>query len=230
MARLFITPREYNFISDITKEIIKDVVGQKIIYYPISEIKTKTHGVYNEALKKVFDNPIILDALVNNEFQSETKIDKFGVDAQYRIEVYLQHRDLVEKGIEVNIGDFFSFGENFYEITERNFMRNMYGAPEHKDGIRLIGVKSRQGLFDAPIIGPTDISYTDPDAVQTVFVQQRGKEKDENENPTGDVRDLVKNGVLDEPLTGPKEVSPAGDGNSNTGSGFNKGSSFYDED
>lgn len=228
MARLFITPREYNFISDITKEIIKDVVGQKIIYYPISEIKTKTHEVYNEALRKVFDNPIVLDALVNNEFQTETKIDKFGVDAQYRIEVYLQHRDLVEKGISVNIGDFFSFAENFYEITERNFMRNMYGAAEHKDGIRLIGVKSRQGLFVAPIVGPTDISYTDPDAVQETFVQQRGEEKDENENPTGDVRDLVKNGVLDPPLTGPKEVSPKGDGGASTTT-YYEGSSFYDE-
>jgi hypothetical protein len=231
MARLFITPREYNFISDITKEIIKDVVGQKIIYYPISEIKTKTHEIYNEALKKVFDNPIVLDALVNNEFQTETKIDKFGVDAQYKIEVYLQHRDLVEKGISVNIGDFFSFAEIFYEITERSFMRNMYGAAEHKDGIRLIGVKSREGLFTAPIVGPTDISYTDPDAVQTTFVQQRGEAKDENENPTGDVRDLVKNGVLDAPLTGPKEVSPKGDASgTNTGSAYYTGSSFYDED
>lgn len=223
MARLFITHRELNFISDITKELIKDVVGQKIVYYPISEIKTKTHGVYNEALKKIFDNPIVLDALVDNNFQTETKIDKFGVDAQYKVEAFIQHRDLVEKGISVNIGDFFSFGENFYEITDRTFMRNIYGMPEHKDGVKLVGTKSRQGLFDAPINGPTDISYTDPDAVQETFVQQRGEEKDENGDPTGDVRDLVKSGVLDPPLTGKKEVSPSGD---STGAG----SAFYDED
>ena len=222
MARLFITPREVNFISDITKEIVKDVIGQRIIYYPISELKTKTHGVYNEALKKVWDNPIIIDALVNNEFQSETRIDKFGVDAQYKVEVYLQHRDLVEKGISVNIGDFFSYGDIFYEITERNFMRNIYGMPEHKDGVRIIGTKSRQAQFEAPIIGPTDISYSDPDAVQNVFVQQRGVDNDPN-NPNGDVRDLVKNGVLDGPLTGPKEVSEKGDST-------DAGSSFYDED
>lgn len=223
MARLFITPRELNFISDITKELIKDVVGQKIIYYPISEIRTKTHEVYNEALKKIFDNPIVLDALVDNNFQTETKIDKFGVDAQYKIEVFIQHRDLVEKGISVNIGDFFSFGENFYEITDRTFMRNIYGMPEHKDGVKLVATKSRQGLFDAPLNGPTDISYTDPDAVQEKFVQQRGEEKDENGDLTGDVRDLVKNGVLDPPLTGAKEVSPSGDKT-------NAGSAFYDED
>ena len=224
MARLFITPRELNFISDITKEIIKDVVGQKIIYYPISEIKTKTHEVYNEALKKIFDNPIIIDALVNNEFQTSTKIDKFGIDAQYQIEVYIQHRDLVDKGINVNIGDFFSFSDVFYEITERNFMRNIYGMAEHKDGVRLVGTKSRQGLFVAPLIGPTDIKYTDPDAIQDVFVQQRGFKYDKKTGDlTGDVRDLVREGVLDEPLTGQKEVSDLGDPD-------DVGNAFYGED
>jgi hypothetical protein len=223
MARLFITPRELNFISDITKELIKDVVGQKIYYFPVSEIKTQVHEIYNESLKKIFDSPIELDALVDNNFQSDTKIDQFGVDAQYKVEVFIQHRDLVEKGINVSIGDFFSFGQVFYEITEKTFMRNIYGMPEHKDGVKLIGTRARVGQFDAPIFGPTDISNTDADAVQETFVQQRGFELNAAEEPTGDVRDLVRNGVLDRPLSGPKEVSPAGDA---TGAG----SAFYDED
>jgi len=222
MSRLFITPRELNFISDITKEIIKDVVGQKIYYYPISELKTKTHGVYNEALQKVYDNPIALDALVDNNFQSDTKIDKFGIDAQFKIEVYLQHRDLVDKGINVSIGDFFSFSDVFYEITERVFMRNIYGLPEHKDGVKLIGTKSREGLFKAPTLGPTDISRPESDAVQNEFHQQRGEALDANGEVTGDKRDLVESGVLDKPLTGPKEVSPSGDPQ-------RVGSAFYDE-
>jgi len=222
MARLFITPRELNFISDITKELIKDVVGQKVFLYPISELKTKSHGVYNEALQKVYDNPIALDALVDNNFQTDTKIDKFGIDAQYKIEVYVQHRDLIDKGLNVNIGDFFSFSDVFYEITERVFMRNIYGLPEHKDGVKLVGVKAREGLFKAPTYGPTDISRPDADAVQQTFVQQRGEAVDEQGNLTGDKRDLITNGVLDKPLTGPKEVSEKGD---STGAG----SSFYDE-
>jgi len=222
MARLFITPRELNFISDITKELIKDVVGQKIYYYPISETRTKSHGIYNEALQKIYDNPIAIDCLIDNNFQADTKIDKFGVDAQFKIEVFVQHRDLVDKGINVNIGDFFSFSDVFYEITERVFMRNIYGMPEHKDGVKLIGVKAREGLFKAPTLGPTDIRYTDPEAVQTEFEQQRGEEFDAKGEATGDKRDLVENGVLDKPLTGPKEVSEKGD---STGAG----SSFYDE-
>ena len=84
MARLFITPREINFISDLTKEIVKDVIGQKIYYYPISETKTQSHEVYDEALQKVFDNPIVVEALVNAQFQNETKITKFGIDSNLR--------------------------------------------------------------------------------------------------------------------------------------------------
>ncbi len=223
MARLFLTTRELNFISDITKELIKDVVGQKVYYYPINEAKTKTDEVYNEALKKVFDNPIALDALVDARFQSDTKIDQFGIDAQFKIEVFLQHRDLVEKGIAVAIGDFFSFSDVFYEVTERVFMRNIYGLAEHKDGVKLIGTKARDGQFKALTIGPTDISRPDADAVQTTFHQQRGQAVNAD-GPTGDVRALQDPAVVGLPITGAKEVSPRGD---KDGSGT---SAFYDEE
>lgn len=225
MARLFITPRELNFISDITKEIIKDVIGQKIYYYPVSETKTRTHGIYNESLEKVVDGPIIVDALVDNNFQSDTKIDTFGVDAKFKIEVYIQHRDLVEKGINVNIGDFFSFSDVFYEITERVFMRNIYGLPEHKDGVKLVATKAREGQFQAPTLGPTDISRPEPDAVQKTFEQQRGRATN-SEGETGDVRDLVKAGVLEPSLTGPKQVSEKGAAEDNS----HYESSFYDDE
>jgi hypothetical protein len=224
MSRLFITPRELNFFSDIAKEVIKDIAGQVIYYYPISELKTKTHGVYNESLEKVFDNPIILDALVDSHFQSDTKIDSFGVDKKFKLEVFVQYRDLVEKGINVQIGDFFSFSDIFYEITENIILRNIGGLPEHKDGIKLVGTKAREGQFKTAILGPTDISYSDDTAVQKTFVQQRGRVENAN-GPTGDVRDLVKAGVLDESITGPKEVSERGAVSDDS----HHGSSFYDE-
>jgi hypothetical protein len=72
------------------------------------------------------------------------------------------------------------------------------------------------------IFGPTSEAYTDSDAVQDTFVQQRGYEHN-NKGETGDVRELRKRGVLDDPISGPKEVSSRGD---STG----VGSSFYDED
>jgi len=222
MSRLFITPRELNFISDITKELIKDVVGQKIYYYPINENKTKVDGVYNESSVKVFDAPIALDALVDAHFQQETKISQFGVDQQYKLEVFLHYRDLVDKGIDVQIGDHFSFSDIFYEVTDQVIMRNIYGLPEHKDGIKLTGIKSRDSQFQAKVIGPTDISRPESDAVQTTFHQQRGQESNAD-GPTGDVRNLQVETVLDKPITGAKEVSPRGD------TEHSGASAFFDE-
>ncbi len=231
MSRLFLTQREMNFISDITKELIKDVVGLKIYYYPINEAKTQTEGPYNEALKKVFDNPIAIDCLVDTNFQTETVTNQFGIDSQFKIEVYVQHRDLSDKGISLTIGDFFSFSDVFYEITEKVFMRNIYGMPEHKDGVKLIGTKAREEQFKALILGPTDVSKPDPGAVQTFFQQQRGQPTvteqingETVEMPTGDVRDLQNPNVLGPPITGAKEISPQGD------SEHSGVSAFYDED
>jgi hypothetical protein len=223
MGRLYLTPREFNFISDITKELIKDVVGQKIYYYSINENKTRTDEIYNEAVRKVFDGPILLDCLVDTHFQADTKTSQFGVDPQFKIEVYLQWRDLVDKNIQPSIGDFFSFSDVFYEVTERVFMRNIYGMPEHKDGVKLIGTKARETQFKALTLGPTDVSRPEPDAVQVEFHQQRGEKLDEKGQPTGDIRDLQTDDVLGKPITGAKETSPKG-------GEFPGDSSFYDED
>lgn len=225
MSRLFITQREVNFISDITKEIMKDVIGQKIYYYPISELKTKVHGVYGEATEKIFDNPIIVDAIVDANYQQDTRIGSFGVDAQFKIEVFVQYRDLVEKGINLSIGDFFSFSDIFYEITDTTVLKNIYGLPEHKGGIRIVGTKAREGQFKTILLGPTDISNTDPSAVQTEFEQQRGYAEN-SEGQTGDKRDLVDAGVLDKPLSGKRQVSEKGALSDNS----HYASSFYDED
>lgn len=222
MARLFVSQRELNYISDITKEIIKDVIGQKVYYYPISETKSQVHGVYNESIKKVFDNPIILDAIVDTNFQTDTKMDQFGIDTQYRLEIFVQYRDILEKGIQLSIGDYFSFSEIFYEISELNYTRYIHGMPDHLDGVKLVGTRVRKSQFDVYPIGPTDISHADPDAIQTLFEQQRGVTHN-SDGPTGDVRDLVKNGTLEPPISPPREVSHRG-GSAKTGS------AFYDED
>jgi len=220
MARLFITEREMNFINDIMKEVVKDVIGQKIYYFSISEIKSRVHDVYEEAPNKIFENPVELDALVKYSGQ-EVKTNRFGSEEYYNIECYIQERDLIDKQIDVREGDFFSYGETFFEIIKAPRSDVIFGQIEHKSYVTVSGKQARKGQFIAKVFGPTSEAYSDPDAVQTTFVQQRGF--DENRlGKTGDVRDLQRTGVLDAPLTGPAEVSPSGDPE-------NVGSAFYDE-
>jgi hypothetical protein len=220
MARLFVTERELNFINDIMKEVVKDVIGQKIYYYSISEIKSRVHDVYEEAPNKIFENPIEIDALVKYSGQ-EVKTNRFGSEEYYNIECYIQERDLIDKQIDVREGDFFSYGETFFEIIKAPRSDVIFGQIEHKSYVTVSGKQARKGQFITKVFGPTSEAYSDPDAVQTTFVQQRGFEENRL-GKTGDVRDLQRTGVLDAPLTGPAEVSPSGDPE-------NVGSAFYDE-
>lgn len=223
MARLFITPRELDFISDITKEIIKDVIGQKIYYYSINVLKTDVHDIYQEAPEKIFERPLQLEALV--EFLPEqVRTNKFGSEEIYDVKAWVHYRDLLDKGIKLSEGDFFSFGDIFFEVVKFTFDDIIYGEVEHATGYEILGKEARRSQFISKIFGPTDESYSDPDAVQDVFVQQRGWPTNKM-GETGDVRDLQKKGVLERPITRPHEVSPR------ESSGRKAGSAFYsDED
>lgn len=220
MARLFLTPREINFMNDISKELVKDVVGQKIFLYQISEIKSNVHDIYEEAQDKIFDNPISLDCLVKFEPQ-QIKTDNFGSEEYSSITVFVQSRDLLDKGIDILEGDFFSYGELFFEIVTAPTTETIYGQIEHDAYTTLTGKQARKGQFFAKIFGPTSEANSDPDAVQDDFYQQRGFSQNK-EGDTADVRDLRKQGVLEEPITGPKEVSDRG-----TSGGAGNG--FYNE-
>ena len=221
MARLFISKREIDFINDTAKEIVKDVIGQKIFYFPISEVKSDVHDVYEESINKIFENPIEIEALVKYEPQ-EIRANRFGSEEFFSIEAYIQRRDLLDKGIEIKEGDFFSYGTVFFEVIRAPDSNTIYGQVEYKSFITVTGRQARRGQFDSFVFGPTDEKYTDDGAVTETFVQQRGYNANRL-GKTGDTRELQKKGVLENPISTPSEVSEKGD---STGAG----SSFYGDD
>lgn len=208
MARLFITSREIDFISDITKELIKDVVGSRIFYYSVSETKSHVHDLYLEAPEKVFEHPLEIESLV--EYEPETvKTDVFGTEMTYDIKVWIHERDMIDREIQLSQGDFFSYGDVFFEVVKMTTLDNNYGQIEHLLGYELYGRQARQTQFTSRVFGPTHELYADADAVQETFVQQRGFPNNKL-GETGDVRTLQKKQILDAPISGPKETSPRG--------------------
>lgn len=219
MSRLFITQREINFISDITKEVVSDVVGQKIYYFPISEIKTRVHDVYNESPEKVFDNPIELKCLVDSP-SNETEMNAFGPERLFKLEVFVQMRDIIDRGINIDLGDFVQYGSRMFEIEKVVQIRNIFGQVENNDGIKLVCNQSRESQFKAKFFGPTELQYSDPNAKQDTFVQTRGFDVVDDKE-THDRRAMQENGVLDKPISGPARV--------NHDKTPETGSTFYDE-
>ena len=214
MARLFITPREIDFISDITKEITKDVIGQVIYYYKVRVDLANPHDVYDEMLDRVFDPPIEIDARIQWN-PSDIKQDRFGHEKTKKCEVYLHFRDILDRDIKLSEGDFFSFGEHFYEITGIKKDKLIFGQVEHVSGYVLSAVQARIGLINKQINGPTSEEYTDSDAIQNTFVQQRGN------SDKGDKRQLVSDEILTSPISNPKSVKQSSN---------NKKSSFYGDE
>lgn len=221
MPRLFTTEREIDFISDLTKEIIKDVAGQVIYYYPISTVKTQVHEVYGEATQKMFDDPIQIEVLVDWK-TAEPLTDRFGYDELTTLELYIHARDMYDKGIQLAEGDFFSFGSRFFEVSSAVADQVIHGQIEYITGWKLTGVQARKGQFESLLLGPTSEEFSDEDAVQDTFAQQRGNEYNQL-GETGDRRALRDNGTLEAPIEGTREVSKKGS------EGTNTGSSFYDE-
>jgi hypothetical protein len=206
MARLFVTPREIDFISDLTKELTKDVSGQKIYYYRVREDYTKTHDVYEESQNKVFDQPIEVDARVEY-LPEEIRTNRFGTERFYTVNAFIHERDMIDRNLDIKMGDYFSYGEIFFEITSAIAEVTMFGQIEHLVGMKIIGKQARMGLIDMQPLGPTNQKYTDdPESDQKTFVQQRGF-SDNGEKYTDDTRSLVTNGKLSAPLSLPIDVS-----------------------
>lgn len=197
MSRLFIGHREQSFISDITKEFTKDIMGQYITLFPVSAVHTMIDPTYDEAVVKVWENPIKLDALVGQPEQAFTN-SHFGIDRQMTLEVMLHPRDLFDKNILVHAGDFLVYGNDTYEIDSVIESRNIFGQEDYQREIILKCHVARLGQMDVAVFHKLlNDSKHFKDRNQKVFVQQRGlAEVPSNPDdinsmqPTGDIRHM----------------------------------------
>jgi hypothetical protein len=234
MSRLFITPREIQFAQDIIKEYTKDIMGQFIYYYPISMLHTQVHPVYDEALEKVFERPIKLDALVGQP-QSGQEYSSLGLEETTTIEVFLQTRDLKDKNIEPAPGDVFVYGDEVFEIMKAFEEGDMYGQAEYGVFHKLAGALVRSGRMDFENFRKLleDRGSQASSNVQRTFEQQRGLGETDTHGPTGDVRQ-VRERLADDmaPIAlgeGPRRVTPEDEEDTSDTSGEKTTSSFYNE-
>jgi len=218
MARLFLGQKESDFFSDIAKELIKDVAGQKIFYYRLREDLTSTNDLYEESDRKIFNPPVALECLVEWN-QSEVKTSKFGHEVLPNITVFMHARDLLDRNLDVRVGDYFSYGENFFEATSILTEKLMKGQIERVVSYKMTGKIARSQHINVMPLGPTSEKYYEEDATQTTFEQQRGM-------TDTDLRYLQKDEILEKPITGPAKVAP-----DNTRKSINNiGMGFYGDD
>ena len=157
-----------------------------IHYFPISSIKSDVHGVYNESVKKIFENPIKIPALVGQpEWSSKTT--SFGPDLEAKLEVSVQYKDLLDKNLVLSEGDLFSFDDVLYEILTFYNVNNIFGLAEYNNSWKITARSARLGQLDPNSLPLPRLA---PDDVQKVFEQQRGLPITSTGEITNDIREM----------------------------------------
>ena len=147
---LFLGEKERNLVKQVNDELIERVIGQQVLYYPISIEHTQFHEVYGEAIKKTFLPPVRVYALVEWEGLSTTADTSYGLDKVSEITVHFHKRRLTEdQDLFVREGDFILYGSIYYEIVILNEPRQLFGQIDHRIEISAKCKKARRGLFDA---------------------------------------------------------------------------------
>jgi hypothetical protein len=146
---LFVGQKERDLIKQVNDELIEDVIGQQVLYFPISQEHTNFHPIYGEAIKKTFMPPIRVYVLVDWDGQATTYMNNVGVDKYSSITLHFHKRRLTEdQDLNVRVGDFVQYGDNYYEIVTLDEPVQIYGQVEHKIEISAQCIYAREGLFN----------------------------------------------------------------------------------
>jgi len=156
----FFTPRTAGFYKKLTDEYL-DRMNQEVLYYKINANMTDEKDLYskhyNEATKKHFDEPILIQC---NAFIHEKNTENFK-DSTFELRTYLDvffHIfDLNEKDIRPSLGDIICFQSVFFEIFDMDDATLLHGDPEYKYGFTVNCLDIRINDYEDML--ETDIEY-----------------------------------------------------------------------
>lgn len=147
MSRLFVSDKELHFINSLNKELIQNVVNQKITYYSVSEEHTKSNDLYNESIHKTVFSPVEINARLLLKAPQQTTTG-FSIDTSYEIEAYFHMDELLQRNITPREGDYMKWGKVVYEIKKLTRPQIIAGQIEQEMMIKAECIVSRKSNFD----------------------------------------------------------------------------------
>jgi len=148
---LFTGAKEKDLVKQVNDELIERVIGQQILYYPISTQHTNFHPVYGEAIKKTFLPPVRVYVLVEGP-ESKSITNQYGVDRRSNIKVHFHKRRLTDdQDLYVRVGDFVYYGSTYYEIAQLSEPEQIFGDVDARMEILAECIKARKGVFNGEV-------------------------------------------------------------------------------
>jgi len=111
---LFGSSRDFNLMTKLSRELIKDVVEQEVLYHKISLEDTDVN-LYGEAMQKSYFNAVKLNCLITRGDQV-VDIQEFGPDLGREASFAFIRQDLVDASVVAEVGDILQWHNDFYEV------------------------------------------------------------------------------------------------------------------
>ena len=114
---IFGRDRDISLFRNINKELLRDVITQQCAYYKFRLDETKVN-IYGESSGiKYYNDPVLLNCLINRSDQEFTTSD-FGVDHNQNVEFYFYKPFLEEEKLVCEPGDIIQYYEDYFEVHD----------------------------------------------------------------------------------------------------------------
>jgi len=111
---LFGSTRDFNLMTRLSRELIKDIVEQEVLYHKISLEDTDVN-LYGEAMQKSFYTAVKLNCLITRGDQVYD-IQEFGPDLGREASFAFIRQDLTDANLVAEVGDILEWHNDFYEV------------------------------------------------------------------------------------------------------------------
>jgi len=127
---LFGQERDISMFRHINRELIQNIISQQVVLYKCDITETIVN-MYGEASQgRVFQQPLLLFALIERQDQTSPIIDE-NIGFSQPITFKFLRDDLVDANVVPEVGDFIMYQEGYWEIDNTN--ANQYVVGKNPD-------------------------------------------------------------------------------------------------
>lgn len=153
--------RDISLFRHLNRELINNIIEQKVGYYKINLDKTQAN-IYGESSQKTYNDPVLINCLIERGDTTATT-DEFGVDFTRTMEFRFLRDDLAGldlstelgadgRGFTYNIvpeaGDVILWNNDFYEVDNVNENQLIVGKdPSYSYAIQTDGYGSSLSII-----------------------------------------------------------------------------------
>ena len=123
---LFGSSRDVSFVRRLNRELMGNIISQQCAFYKYKLVETKIN-MYGEASGgKMFDGPVLLNALITVGDNSSPTSD-LGVDFDWPVSFAFLRDDLVDANLHPDVGDIILYQESYWEVDNTNTIQFFAG-------------------------------------------------------------------------------------------------------